>query len=310
MDADVIGDALSASRNLADSLNGTGKQTIPYALEQFVSKAVRIFGISAGNALRDIWGIARSFAVETENIPFQYEMEKAIYKLSNGGNKGRYLDILFRALQQEDFASYEKIKKDLIDAGVKASSIESGMNSRYEKALKEDPDFTLSQEARDLIGSVDRFSEDEKKKTFSADDLSSAAHQQYTQEKASHYRQMENDLKATSAYSTLDNSSKNKVLDSLSSLAEEIALQNASDGKYEVTTKWILWASEGEQYGVDEVEAVLFKTAYDMIQSDKDKDGKTIIGTKKKNVLEAVDDLMPWLTDEELQYLISNYWKS
>ena len=309
MDVAVLEDVFSSHDALKDSLSGEGKKTIPYAVKQLAVSVGKLFGIPAHTILRDIWGVMRTFAVETENIPLQYEMEKAIYQLSSENNKGQYMDIMFRALRQDDFDSYEKIKKDLIDAGVKPSAIESGMNSRYENWIKKDSNFVLSQKARDMIGSVDRFEEEEKEKKFSENDLNSDAHQQYTREKSSHYRQMEDELKAMDAYSMLDNSSKNKALDSLEALAKEMALQNASAGKYEMDTKWMLWASEGQAYGVDEVEAVLFKTAYDMAQSDKDENGNAIIGSKKEKVLEAADDLMPWLSDEELQYLLSNYWK-
>ncbi len=47
-----------------------------------------------------MWGLARGAAVETGNIPLQYEMEKAIYNISNTGNKNRYYAILYRALEQ------------------------------------------------------------------------------------------------------------------------------------------------------------------------------------------------------------------
>ena len=34
--------------------------------------------IPVSNLTRDMWGLARTAAVETNNIPLQYEMEKAI----------------------------------------------------------------------------------------------------------------------------------------------------------------------------------------------------------------------------------------
>ena len=61
---------------------------------------------------------------------------------------------------------------------------------------------------------------------------------------------------------------------------------------------------------MDEAEAILFKLAYDTTESDKDEDGKAISGSKKEKTLEKADVLMPWLTDEELQYLMDFYWQS
>ncbi len=52
----------------------------------------------------------------------------------------------------------------------------------------------------------------------------------------------------------------------------------------------------------------MFKAAYDMAESEEDEDGDPISGSKKENALELAADLMPWLTDRELEYLMSNYW--
>ena len=45
--------------------------------------------IPVSNLTRDMWGLARTAAVETNNIPLQYEMEKAIYNITNTSNKSR-----------------------------------------------------------------------------------------------------------------------------------------------------------------------------------------------------------------------------
>ena len=117
-----------------------------------------MFGIPASNLARDMWGLARSAAVETGNIPLQYEMEKAIYNISNTGNKNRYYAILYRALEQGDMDTYQHIRDDLMNSmGVDGASIDSAMRSRYNKAVEKDPDYTLPQRARDLIGSRDKY---------------------------------------------------------------------------------------------------------------------------------------------------------
>ena len=91
-------------------------------------------------------------------------------------------------------------------------------------------------------------------------------------------------------------------------LAGETALAAQSGGSYEMDTKWMRWAAGGADYGVDEMEAILFKTASDLLEGDKDENGNTISGSKKENVLDAVETMMPWLNDGELEYLMANYW--
>ena len=54
----------------------------------------------------------------------------------------------------------------------------------------------------------------------------------------------------------------------------------------------------------------MFKSIYDTTPGDKDSDGNTISGTKKANVETKAEEIMPWLTDEEMDYLKSNYWTS
>lgn len=120
---------------------------------------------------------------------------------------------------------------------------------------------------------------------------------------------MVNDLEGFPTFGELDGEVKDRALSTADSLTEKLALEAASDGAFTVDTKWMLWAAGGEDAGVSEAEAILFKAAYDMTSGDVDEDGKTISGSKKENVLEAAADMMPWLSDEELAYLMSNYWK-
>ena len=75
-------------------------------------------------------------------------MEKAIYNISNTGNKTRYYAILYRALEQDDMDTYQHIRDDLMNSmGVDGASIDSAMRSRYNKAVEKDPDYTLPPES-------------------------------------------------------------------------------------------------------------------------------------------------------------------
>lgn len=101
-----------------------------------------------------------------------------------------------------------------------------------------------------------------------------------------------------------------KALENAVKLARETATNQilAQLGGGTTDSTWALWATAGEAWGVDESEALLFKTAYDMTEGDKNRKGETISGSKKKNVLEVVNEWMPELTREELNYLQSLYW--
>ena len=77
-----------------------------------------------------------------------------------------------------------------------------------------------------------------------------------------------------------------------------------------MSAKWMGWAIGGAGAGVSEAQAILFKIAYDVSTSDKDKNGKTVSGSLQANTVNLAKQWMPNLTEEQLTYLKSNYWKS
>lgn len=310
---EIVSELIEAAQIAINSLGGSGSKTRSYAIKELFAAGSKLFGIPVGNLSRDVWGVVRSVAVETDNIPLQYEMEKAIYNVTNDSNKGRYYDIMFRALSQGDMDSYNRIRSDLMDnMGVDGQVIDSAMRSRYNKAVEADKNFTMSQSAKDAVGIVDKYSTEEKKteETFGPDDLSSSSYKTYSDQRAKDYRDWADEVQGYSSFSRLDENSKDSVLSSLDKLASDMALVDASDGQFTDAdlSQWERWATGGSGYGVSETEAVLFKLAYDMAESDKDEDGKTISGSKKENTLEEAERLMPWLTERELEYIMSNFW--
>ncbi len=128
MDISAIGDFLQAAE-----LFISDKRTKPYAVKQLAATAAKLFGVSAGNVLRDVWSIARTYAIETDNIMLQYEMEKSIYSLSSQNNQNRYIDLLFLA-KEKDPEAYEIIYDQLLQSGYDEKQIRSGMETRMKKA--------------------------------------------------------------------------------------------------------------------------------------------------------------------------------
>ena len=309
---EIVSDLIQAGQTAIQSADGQGKRTRAYALKGLLAAGAKLFGIPASNLTRDMWGLARSAAVETGNIPLQYEMEKAIYNISNTGNKNRYYAILYRALEQGDMDTYQHIRDDLMNSmGVDGASIDSAMRSRYNKAVEKDPDYTLPQRARDLIGSRDKYTPvKEKEETFGADDLGSSAYRAYSDQRANDYRSMADDLASSPIFRGMDDETRDKVLKAAYDLADKSALADHSDGQYEVSTKWMAQADDAEAQGIEPWEYVLFHTAYNEMEGTKDADGKTVKGeAKSDHVREWLEDFSG-LTDEQRAFLWGTVYTS
>ena len=309
---EIVSDLIQAGQTAIQSADGQGKRTRAYALKGLLAAGAKMFGIPASNLARDMWGLARSAAVETGNIPLQYEMEKAIYNISNTGNKNRYYAILYRALEQDDMDTYQHIRDDLMNSmGVDGASIDSAMRSRYNKAVEKDPDYTLPQRARDLIGSRDKYAPvKEKEETFGADDLGSSAYRAYSDQRANDYRSMADDLASSPIFQGMDDETRDKVLKAAYDLADKSALADHSDGQYEVSTKWMAQADDAEAQGIEPWEYVLFHTAYNEMEGTKDADGKTMKGeAKSDHVREWLEDFSG-LTDEQRAFLWGTVYTS
>lgn len=309
---EIVSDLIQAGQTAIQSADGQGKRTRAYALKGLLAAGAKMFGIPASNLARDMWGLARSAAVETGNIPLQYEMEKAIYNISNTGNKNRYYAILYRALEQGDMGTYQHIRDDLMNSmGVDGASIDSAMRSRYNKAVEKDPDYTLPQRARDLIGSRDKYAPaKEKEETFGADDLGSSAYRAYSDQRANAYRSMADDLTSSPIFQGMDDETRDKVLKAAYDLADKSALADHSDGQYEVSTKWMAQADDAEAQGIEPWEYVLFHTAYNEMEGTKDADGKTVKGeAKSDHVREWLEDFSG-LTDEQRAFLWGTVYTS
>lgn len=309
---EIVSDLIQAGQTAIQSADGQGKRTRAYALKGLLAAGAKMFGIPASNLTRDMWGLARSAAVETGNIPLQYEMEKAIYNISNTGNKNRYYAILYRALEQGDMDTYQHIRDDLMNSmGVDGASIDSAMRSRYNKAVEKEPDYTLPQRARDLIGSRDKYAPvKEKEETFGADDLGSSAYRAYSDQRANDYRSMADDLASSPIFRGMDDETRDKVLKAAYDLADKSALADHSNGQYEVSTKWMAQADDAEAQGIEPWEYVLFHTAYNEMEGTKDADGKTVKGEAKSDHVREWLEGFSGLTDEQRAFLWGTVYTS
>lgn len=302
-DTEVLGDVADAAKLFVKSADGQDQKTRIYAVKSLAAATAKLFGLPVANLTRDIWAGVRSLAVETGNIPLQYEMEKAIYNLGYGENKGRYLDILYRALEQGDMDSYAHIRADLMDRmGLDGQKIDSGLASRYKEHLKQDKNYSLPQQRMDLIGARER-EETEKEDTFGEDDLTAGQHEAFARQRSETYRDILDGAQQSAAYGSLDGEGRNALESAAWSYAEQTALENNSGGQYTVDTKWMLNAREArEKYRIPESTFLALRAQVSGIRSLTDKDGESIKDTKGLQIILAVYDV-PGLTDKQRQAL-------
>ena len=302
-DTEVLGDVADAAKLFVKSADGQDQKTRIYAVKSLAAATAKLFGLPVANLTRDIWAGVRSLAVETGNIPLQYEMEKAIYNLGYGENKGRYLDILYRALEQGDMDSYAHIRADLMDRmGLDGQKIDSGLASRYKEHLKQDKNYSLPQQRMDLIGARER-EETEKEDTFGEDDLTAGQHEAFARQRSETYRDILDGAQQSAAYGSLDGEGRNALESAAWSYAEQTALENNSGGQYTVDTKWMLNAREArEKYRIPESTFLALRAQVSGIRSLTDKDGERIKDTKGLQIILAVYDV-PGLTDKQRQAL-------
>lgn len=292
MDTEVIGDLVDAGKMFTQNIDGNGTKTSAYAVKSLLGAASKVYGVPVNNLTRDMWGLLRSAAVETKNIPLQYEMEKAIYNITNVKNKSRYISILYRALEQGDIDSFQHIRSDLMNAmGLGGAEIDESLRSRYNKAVKKDPAYTLPQAARDLIGSRDKYKEETTDEKFSAKDLNETQYRAYSDQRATDYREIEDALKDSDTYQSLDAKTRSKLIEAAYDLVEQQSLEDHSDGQYEITTKWMTLADDAEKIGIEPYMYVTFHVVYNTTESTKGADGKAVKGQSKS------DKIRKWLKD-------------
>ena len=267
-DAAILEDVIQAGTAFIDSINGTGKKTVPNALKNLTQQVGKVLGISMPNLLRDVYGIMRSFAVETGDIAAQYELEKWIYTVQNTDNKSRFMQLAYRAYTQNDMKLYVRIVQELIDNGVEATYIESRMNSLAKK-----DNYKAGYLDRDsLFAGIELRRETPKEDKFTIDDLNSRQYERYMDERGDTLVDIIHAFREN-GFRQLDSKTADTYLNAAYSYAEQTALNEVSNGDYEFETKWIATLSELERQGfIGPEDAVLFHLAYELTKGKDKKD--------------------------------------
>ena len=291
-DMEVFSDLVDATKTFIDSAGGSGKKTRKEATLTLLAAASKMFGLPVYNIKRDLMATLRTAAQASGSLAYQYEVEKFSYNLANSGNKSRFISILYDALEQGDYTTYEHIRRDLMEQmGLDGESIQSSLKTRYKKKTESKENYSLPQKSLDLLGIRGKYAYDsgEDEEKFSAADLNASAYSKYETQKGETYRTQADKATGSGAFSRLSDEGKDKTLGYVESYAEAVALKENSGGQYEITTKWIQNAQEAQkQYRIDPGVFAACKAAASECESLKDKDGETIDLSKGLQIMEML----------------------
>ena len=291
-DMEVFSDLINAAKTFVDSAGGDGKKTRKEATLTLLAAASKMFGLPVANIKRDLMATLRTIAQASGNLGFQYEVEKFSYNLANSGNKSRFIGILYDALKQGDYATYEHVRRELMEQmGLDGESIQSSLKTRYNKKAESEANYSFPQKSLDLLSIRGKYAYDsgEGEEKFSAADLNASSFSKYETQKGEAYRTQADKATSSGAFSRLSDEGKDKALGYVESYAEAVALKENSGGQYEITTKWIQNAQEAQkQYRIAPGVFAACKAAASECETLKDKDGDSIDYSKGLQIMEML----------------------
>lgn len=291
-DMEVFSDLINAARVFVDSAGGDGKKTRKEGTLTLLAAASKMFGLPVANIKRDLMATLRTIAQASGSLGFQYEVEKFSYNLASSDNRSRFIGILYDALEQGDYATYEHVRRDLMEQmGLDGESIQSSLKTRYNKKVESEANYLFPQKSLDLLGIRGKYAYDsgEDEEEFSAADLNASSYSKYETQKGEAYRAQADKATSSGAFSRLSDEGKDKALGYVESYAEAVALKENSGGKYEITTKWIQNAQEAQkQYRIAPGVFAACKAAASECEMLKDKDGDSIDYSKGLQIMEML----------------------
>lgn len=291
-DMEVFSDLINAARAFVDSAGGDGKKTRKEATLTLLAAASKMFGLPVANIKRDLMATLRTIAQASGSLGFQYEVEKFSYNLANSDNRSRFIGILYDALEQGDYATYDHVRRDLMEQmGLDGESIQSSLKTRYNKKAESESNYSFPQKSLDLLGIRGKYAYDsgEGDEKFSAADLNASSYSKYETQKGDAYRAQADKATSSGVFSRLSDEGKDKALGYVESYAEAVALKENSGGQYEITTKWIQNAQEAQkQYRIAPGVFAACKAAASECEMLKDKDGDSIDYSKGLQIMEML----------------------
>lgn len=306
MDMEAVSKTVQAVQTAYRSIFGNaGTQSRANALANLFAQASRLLGLPVYNLKRDALAVLSTAAVEADSAWGMWQMDRLL--LNPGNNPKIFYDDLYRA--RDDEKLYRRIYNWMVSKGYSPDALERAMRERYKEEKKDDKDYKGSvTSAEDAMAGLYPTTQEKSAPTFDMDSLSNEQQAAYYDTWKATYTDVTGSQSAEKGLARMTDEEQTELMKLARTFATEAA-KTAAVEDYEPSAGWISWASDGTSYGVDETEAILFKLAYEMSASDKDRDGKTISGSKKENTLEKAKQLMPWLTKRELEYLQGGFWK-
>lgn len=282
---EVVSDLIRAGQTFVQNIGGNGPKTQAYALKEVFAAGAKLFGLPVSNLTRDIWALARTIVNDSGNLPVQYQMEKAIYNLSNGKNKSRFLDLLYKALARGDMDTYQHIRSELsAKMGLDGATIDSALKTRYNNQRKKDPSYSLPDTTLAMIGIRKSVTLPTEEPSFSAKDLTDAQYQVYAQQKAEDYETLISHIEKNKTFQAMSDSTKDKVYRMAYNYTDHYALADNSDGAYEVSTDWMVKAKAASKKGTK-----VWDYLVDYVQNSEDNTAKNEAYTNMYTALENGD---------------------
>ena len=118
----------------AMSTKEPAKERLPFLLQDTIKAISTVFGVPTSRAPAGsrigLWDL---YAHYTGSDELDYTATKIFYNIKHEGNRGKFLDILYRTFKDGDASEFRRIQSDMIDSGFPPSKIKSGLKSRYNK---------------------------------------------------------------------------------------------------------------------------------------------------------------------------------
>lgn len=267
---EVVSDLIRAGQTFVKNIGGNGPKTQAYALKEVFAAGAKLFGLPVSNLTRDTWALARTIVNDSGNLPLQYQMEKAIYNLSSDKNKGRFLDLLYKALARGDMDTYQHIRSELsTKMGLDGATIDSALKTRYHNQRKKDPSYSLPDTTLAMIGIRKSVTLPTEEPSFSSKNLTDAQYQAYAQQKAEDYETLISHIEKNKAFQAMSDSAKDKVYRMAYNYTDQYALADNSDGTYEVSTDWMVKAKAASKKGTK-----VWDYLVDYVQNSEDNTAK------------------------------------
>lgn len=131
-DTDLIKDLVTAATNIT---NKDSTKTTAYRVKELAEVGVKLLGNGMSNILRDVYGFTHSVMVDAQNAAGLYTINALVHEPMS--NKGRYMNLLYRAIGWGDTGGYDYVKQQLLSEGYTDGDIRNAMKERIKADYKE-----------------------------------------------------------------------------------------------------------------------------------------------------------------------------